>query len=154
MDFYEALASGTSAEELEKVFRKDLAAAQEKIKKEKEAAAAEARMKEAAAKLKANKAEGEKNKKIQEQRDILTEEFTTYICLLFGDLFKEEDEKDVPDSVIEDMYDAIEKKIIEFENTMLPMIKLASNLKEAFGFSQEEKEETPDYIIQNFLNSL
>lgn len=155
MDFYEALASGTSAEELERVFRKDLAAAQEKIKKEKEATAAEARMREAAAKLKANKAEEEKNKKIQEQRDIVAEEFTTYICLLFGDLFKEEEDgEDVPDSVIEDLYNAIEEKIVEFENTMLPMIKFASNLKEAFGFSQEEKEETPDYIIQNFLKSL
>lgn len=152
MDFYEALASGTSAEELERVFRKDLAAAQEKIKKEKEAAAAEARMREAAAKLKANKAEEEKNKKIQEQREIVAEEFTAYICLLFEDILKEGD--DVPDSTIEDLYDAIEEKIIEFENTLLPMIRFTSNLEEAFGFSQEEKEETPDYIIQNFLKSL
>ena len=152
MDFYEALASGTSAEELERVFRKDLAAAQEKIKKEKEAAAAEARMREAAAKLKANKAEEERNKKIQEQREIVAEEFTAYICLLFEDIFKEDGE--VPDSIIEDLYNAIEEKIVEFESTMLPMIKFTSNLKEAFGFSQEEKEETPDYIIQNFLKSL
>ena len=153
MDFYEALASGTSAEELERVFRKDLAAAQEKIKKEKEAAAAEARMREAAAKLKANKAEEERNRKIQEQRELVAEEFTAYICLLFEDIFKEED-GEVPDSMVEDLYNAIEEKIVEFESTMLPMIKFTSNLKEAFGFSQEEKEETPDYIIQNFLKSL
>lgn len=154
MDFYEALASGTSAEELEKVFRENLAAAQEKIKKEKEAATAEARMREAAAKLKANKAEEAKNIKIQEQREIVAEEFTAYICLLFEDIFKDDEEGDVPDSIVEDLYNAIEEKIVEFESTMLPMIKFTSNLKEAFGFSQEEKEETPDYIIQNFLKSL
>lgn len=51
MKLYEALKSGTSAEDLEAAFRKELAAAQEQISKEKNQEINEARLKECRDKL-------------------------------------------------------------------------------------------------------
>lgn len=157
MDLYEALKSGTCAEELSNKFNEELKDAMKRVKEEKEAEAAEKKKTEDLKKIEELK-KLKYEEDLADARDYLAEDLLTYIDVLFGGEL--EDDAITFDEIVEALKDC-EKNI----NSFIAISKgLGSLLKT--GAAQEKKEIGKnssvkikydgdwDQIIKDFINTL
>lgn len=159
MDLYQALVSGKSPEELEKLFQSDLKNAQEKLDSERKAAA-DKRIREAAAQLKKEKEKIKKQEQMKklkedlaEQREYVAAEFAEYLLLFVESLLDDDEKEDTEnlEKMSQEITQAVEDKLKEFENVFLPLLTVELPFLKN-PFSNEQK--TEDQIIRDFLNQL
>lgn len=135
MELYEALKSGTSAEDLEASFRKELTKAQKRIAEEEEE--------------EKKKKEGQKERAVAlvNTRHVLALSLYDYSCALLGDDIV----KDEGITVNE-----IENKLIESEESVMNFYNFSKRLEKSLGKlkSKVPTDAIDDDIINRFLRGL
>ena len=127
MELYEALKSGTSADDLETAFRAELAAAQERLDQEQQ-------------ELENREAE---TAYLEDCRSELAEALYDYVVALIGE-----------DSDI--TIDEIEDKLLEIEKEVMSLYKVSKKLEKSFNVLKRQNKQSvsDDDIISKFLRNM
>jgi len=138
MELYEALKNGTSVEDLEAAFRRELTKAQERVAEE----AAEEEQKK----------EEERLLEIEGCREELAESIYNYVCALVG-----EDNVELDIEEIEDKLTEYEKEMIGIYNITKKIDSIFNDIKKGkvpAGVELIHKKTDDEDVIERFLKSL
>ena len=138
MELYEALKSGTSAEDLEAAFRRELTKAQERVAEE----AAEEEQKK----------EEERLLEIESNREELAESIYNYVCALVGEDNVELDIEEIKDTIME-----YEKEMVGIYNVTKKIDSIFNDIKKGkvpAGVELIHKKMDDEDVIKKFLESL